>query len=128
MNAQAASLGARIVAAGLFTEVVGSINWIGRILSVAAVYDAPVFVIVALRGIVTALQAAAAVQLWQQTAAGRRLAWPAFVASAVLLSAELGFGLAPSSVPPGLEWPLTAAYACYAVVALAVLRATDRDK
>jgi hypothetical protein len=45
----------------------------------------------------------------------------AFGASAVLLIVELGFGLAPTSVPPWLGWRVVAGYVIYAILALVAL-------
>lgn len=118
----------KIVATCLVVEAIGSVSWIARILSVVAIYDAPVLAMVGLRSLITALQFVAAARLWQGADAGPTLAQAAFVGSAVLLALEIGFDLAPSSVIPGLEWPIVGAYALYAALAIGLLRRTTRHK
>jgi hypothetical protein len=128
MRLAVGSLVRKGVALGLMFEAFRSVSWIARILSLAAIYDAPVFVMVALRGAVTALQAVAGLRLWQQAPVGGRLAELGFLSSAVLLVFEVGFVLAPSSIFPDLRWYVVGGYALYAVVATLVLRFTDPAK
>lgn len=103
-------------------------SWIARILSVAAIYDVGVFVMVAVRAAVTALQAQAGLRLWQRAAIGGRLAELGFISSALLLVLEVGFVLAPSSIFPDLRWYVVAIYGLYASLAIVALRFTDPGK
>ena len=112
----------RVAALALALEVFMNVPWIGRILSMGVVYDGSVFAVVAIRAAVTALQTSAAWLLWQGQPAGRRFGQVAFVASAGVLVLEIGLRLAPSSLLPGLRWPLVGAYALYAALAVLMLR------
>jgi hypothetical protein len=111
-----------VVALALLYEVLSSAVWIGRILSFAAIYDAPVFLMVGLRAVVTAMQMGAAMSLWQSRPAGVGLTQISLAASALLGWFEIGVGLAPSSVPPGQRGLRVAAYGIYAIVAIWLLR------
>jgi hypothetical protein len=122
MSFLSAALVARVAAAALALEVFINVPWIGRILSMGVVYDGPVFAVVAVRAAVTALQTSAAWLLWQGLPAGPRFGQVAFVASAAVLVLEIGLRLAPSSLQPGLRWPLVGAYALYAFLAVLMLR------
>jgi hypothetical protein len=116
------------IALGLLVEVIRQGNRIGRILSVLAVYDVTVLVMVALRAAVTALQAGAAWSLWREAPAGPVLGRWAFTSSAALLVFELGLAFSPSSVTPGLRWPSVAAYGAYACVAIVLLGRRRSDE
>ncbi len=117
-----------MAAAGIGLEIFLNVPWIGRVLSMAVVYDGTVFLMVALRAAVTALQTSAAWMLWQRLPAGPRFGQAAFVSSAVLMYLELGLRLSPSSVTPGLRWPLVVGYAIYALVVVVLLRAAGKDR
>lgn len=116
------------IAVCLAVEVWWQAGGIGRIISFAAIYDAEVFVVVGLRAVVTAFQAAAAWALWRRLPPGPLFGRWALAASAVLLVFELGLRLSPSSITPGLRWPSVIAYGLYAVLSIVVLRPARREK
>ena len=116
------------IAAALAYEAVGSVVWMGRILTFAAVYDAPVFVMVGARAIVTAAELVATAALWRGRPAGVPLAQASLALSAVLVALEVGAGLAPSSTPPGQRGLTVVAYAVYAAAAIWLLRRGRSDR
>jgi hypothetical protein len=113
-----------LVAIGLAIEVLCQANWLARIVPLLAIYDVVVWAMVGARAIVTALQAAAALAIWQRAPAGPVLGQWALAVSAGLIVFEVGLGLTPSSLPPGLRWPWVLAYVLYAALAVLMLRRT----
>jgi hypothetical protein len=106
----------------LLGEAAGNAVWLFGRLPALGVHGAPVLAILAARGVVTLGQCAVAV-LWLRRAAG---GWVfvvgALLASAVLLTVELGFGQAPTSVFPAWRWPIVGAYWGYVLGLGAVLK------
>jgi hypothetical protein len=111
-----------LVAIGLAIEVLRQASWLSRIVSLLAIYDAVVWAMIGARALVTALQAAAVLAIWQRAPAGPVLGQWALVVSAGLIVLEVGLGLTPSSVTPGLRWPWVGAYAVYAGLSIVLLR------
>ena len=81
-----------------------------------------------MRIVVTAVQGMAAWLLIGMAPPAVALARLGFVLSAVLLMAEVGFRLAPTSWPPGLRTPVVAAYALYAMSCLRGLALIERGE
>jgi hypothetical protein len=111
-----------VLACILGIEALVGVEGLARFVGVAAGYDASVWLLAAVRGLVTALQGAAAWAL-----AGRRppaavLTRVAVVASASLLTIEVGARLAPSSLPPGTQLPVVVTYWLYAAIVVLLLR------
>lgn len=115
-----------VVAVLLGLEAANSLLWLARIASAAPVYDATVLALAAVRALVTALQASGAVLLVRRAPPAVALARAALAASAALLVVELGFGVAPTSVPPWFRWRVVVAYAACATAAIAALGWSER--
>jgi hypothetical protein len=60
--------------------------------------------------------------LLKSAAPAAAIATAALLASASLRVLELGFGLGPTDLAPNLHWPVTLAYATYALAGAALLR------
>jgi hypothetical protein len=87
-----------------------------------AVYPAAIDALFALRGVVGVLQFASGWMLVRNAGPGRPFARVALLASACLLTLELGFALAPTSVFPTFRWPVVVAYWIYAIASTLLLR------
>lgn len=98
------------------------VDRLARFVDLAGAYDATVWALTLARGLATALTGAAAYSLIQQRPPARALARLAVLVSALLLTLELGVGLAPNSLTPGTQGPIVGAYWVYAVVVIFVLR------
>jgi hypothetical protein len=107
-------------------EAINSLLWASRVASAAVVYDAVVLLLLSLRVAVTAGQGTAAWLLTVGASQGWVLARWAIGSSAILLAAELGARLAPSSLQPGLRLPAVAGYALYAAVCWRLVRFVER--
>jgi uncharacterized membrane protein (DUF2068 family) len=107
-------------------EALVGLQGLARFVEIAAAYDATVWLMAALRGVVTVLQGTAAWTLWRAAPPGPLFARVAVVSSAVVLTLEIGAHLAPSSLPPGTRGPVIVAYWVYAAVVLLVLRRLSR--
>lgn len=116
-----------LLAVLLGIEALNAVLWASRIVSTAAAQDALVLLMVTLRIIVSAVQAAAAWMLMSRALPAVTFARWAFGASAVLLVFEIGLRLAPSSVQPGLREPLVAAYVLYALAGIRALGWIERS-
>ena len=95
---------------------------VSGLLPLLAVYDWPVLAMAGLRAAVASAQCAAGF-MWL----GRRTPAPAFtrgalLASALLLSLEIGAGLLPTSVFPAFRWPIVGAYWVYVLVVILVVQ------
>jgi hypothetical protein len=122
MRPSGGAMVSRLLALAFLWETLRTAAWLGRILSLAPVYDAPVFVLAGARAMVATVQISAAWMLWRGAPPGRRFAQTAVLLSALLLTLEVGVGLAPSSVPPGQRVLVVAAYGAYAIVVTWLLR------
>lgn len=112
-------------------EAAVSVLWIARLVSVAAAYDTIVYLILAMRALVATLQFTSAGMLARSAPPAVAFASIAVLASAALMVAEVGFGLAPSSIPSWLRIQVVIGYAVYAAICLGLLtilaRAIVRD-
>lgn len=115
-----------VAATCLGLEALNNTFWAARIVSVAATYDWMVLGLVVLRIAVTATQFAGAAMLIGRALPAMVFARGAFLASAVLLVIEIGFGFAPTSIPPWLRTPVVLAYVVYAATCIALLTLADR--
>jgi hypothetical protein len=115
-----------LLAVLLAVEALNALLWSSRILSAAPAYSAGVLLMVLLRVLAAALQGTAAWLLTGGAPAAVPLARLAFAFSAVLLVGEVGFRLAPSSLPPGLRMPVVVAYGLYALSCLRGLALIER--
>ncbi len=109
-------------------EALAGLQGLTRFISIAAAYDATVWLMTALRAIVTVLQGTAAWTLWQALPPGSLFARVAVVSSAVVLTLEIGARLAPSSLPPGTRGPVIVGYWIYAAVIVIVLWRSSRSR
>jgi hypothetical protein len=117
----------RLVSYALIFESFLAVAYLSQLISALPGHDAPVVVLVVIRGLVGALQFAAGWMLLSGRPPGVPLARMAFVTSAVLTTLEVGFNLAPTRVYPWWRWQFTAAYWVYALLALLVLRRNRLD-
>ncbi|HWB29418.1 MAG TPA: hypothetical protein VG736_02870 [Vicinamibacterales bacterium] len=109
-------------------EALVGVQGLARFVEVAAAYDATVWMMAALRAVVTVLQGTAAWTLWRAMPPGPLFARVAVVSSAVVLTLEVGAHLAPSSLPPGTRGPVIVAYWVYAALVLLLLRRLSRSR
>jgi hypothetical protein len=109
-------------------EALLGLQGLARFVEIAAAYDATVWLMAALRAVVTVLQGTAGWTLWRTMPPGPLFARVAIVSSAVVLTLEIGAHLAPSSLSPGTRGPVIVAYWLYATVALLVLRRLSRSR
>jgi hypothetical protein len=108
-----------VIAILLIGESLLTGTWIAARLPVLAAYPITVVGLVVLRGLVGAWQFAGGYALIVRRGhpAGVEIAAWSLIASAVLLTIELGAGLSPSSLFPSYRWPVIGAYWAYAVAA-----------
>jgi hypothetical protein len=112
----------------LLGEAILTGAWLARLLVMLPAYGWTTLAVIGLRVLVALGQVVASVRLSRDERAGARLATWVFVASAILLSLELGARLRPSSVFPAHRWVVVAIYAAYAVVGVAMaLRVRSRS-
>jgi len=88
---------------------------LARFVMVAPSYDASVWLMTALRGLVTLGQGMAVMLLGRRAPPSRVFGRAVVVASAVVLTLEIGARLAPSNLPRGTRGPVLAAYSAYAI-------------
>ena len=103
-----------MVAFGL--EALLGVQALAGFLPVAASYDGTVWAMTFLRALVTLGQGLTAMLLSHRADVARPFGRAVVLASAVLLTLEIGARLAPSSLAPGTREPLLAAYWVYAAV------------
>jgi hypothetical protein len=108
-----------VIAILLIGESLLTGTWIAGRLPVLAAYPSVVIGLVLLRGLVGAWQFAGGYVLLVRRAhpAGAELAAWSLIASAALLTIELGARLSPSSLFPSYRWPVIGLYWTYAIAA-----------
>ena len=99
---------------------------IAELVPTLMVYDGVTLTLLAVRAVVSGVECAAGWWLRAGRPVGRPLARWALLASALLLTVEIGARLAPSDLDPAFRWPFVAAYWAYALVAVAWLWKTGR--
>lgn len=114
------------LALALLLEGLGTLLRVAGLVPAAAAYDFATLAIVAVRVLVATVQLAAARLLAYTAPPAVVLARTAFIASPVLLVLEIGFRLAPTSIPPWWRWHVVAGYALYAAVCLVLLAIVSR--
>ncbi|MEO8482842.1 MAG: hypothetical protein ABI634_11570 [Acidobacteriota bacterium] len=102
-------------------EALLGIQRLAGFLPVAAAYDGTVWAMTGLRALVTLGQGITAMLLSRRAAQARPLGRAVVLASAVLLTLEIGLRLAPSSLAPGTREPVLATYWLYAAAVVWVL-------
>jgi hypothetical protein len=117
-----------VIAILLIGESLLTGTWIAGRVSVLAAYPLVVVGLVLLRGLVGAWQFAGGYVLLVRRAhpAGAELAAWSLIASAALLTIEIGAGLSPSSLFPSYRWPVIGAYWAYAIAAWSWIRRRGR--
>jgi len=105
----------RLLAVLLLAEVVRTAFWIAALLPSLGWRGHWILLLVVARAGVGALQIASSVLLFEERARGVRLAPIALISSALLLTLEIGFRLAPSDVDPSFRWWIVGAYWVYAM-------------
>ena len=110
------------IATLVFMEVAVNSLWIAQLLS-SIVYRRPLtWVLFLARVVLTALELKSATLLLDERNAGPALVRAVLLASAALLTLEVGFRLAPTNLDPTFRWWLVGAYWAYALVIRWVLR------
>jgi hypothetical protein len=109
-----------MVAFGL--EALLGIQALTAFLPVAVSYDATVWVMTFLRALVTLGQGMTVMMLSRRAAPASPFGRTVVLASAVLLTLEVGARLAPSNLAPGTREPVLAAYWVYAVLVVLILK------
>lgn len=116
----------RLLAVLLVVEAGLTASWLAGFLAVIGTYGWDVAVLVALRVAIAILQVTAGLMLTGGRLPAAVFARAAWIGSAVLLTVELGLGLAPSNVFPSYRWPLVVAYWIYAAAAVTLLGWAER--
>ena len=105
----------RVIAALLLAEALLSAAWIAGLMPSVPTREAVILVLVTLRGGVSALQLTAATLLFGRRPPGWRLARWALLASAALVTLEIGWRLSPSNIDPTFRSWFVAWYWVYAL-------------
>ena len=111
-----------ILAILLMLEATQTGLWVAGLLPTFTVYDWIAIAVIVLRAMVGAFQFASGWLLIRRLPPADRFAESAFLASAALMTVEIGFGVAPSSLFPEFRWPVVGAYWLYALLAASYLR------
>ena len=106
----------------LIVEGVSTGLWIAKLVPRLSTYDTLAIALMVVRGLVGAMQLAGGVFLMGRRPAAVTLSQWALIASATLTTFEIGERIAPTSLVPGLRWPLVGAYWVYALGAGIYLR------
>ena len=112
----------RIISVCLFVEGATTGLWVAPRLGLIPTYGVVALLFVLARAMVAVLQLTAGSLMWRQVHAGFVFAPVVFGTSAALYVLEVGFRLRPSSVAPGVRWPLLIGYCVYAVACALVVR------
>jgi hypothetical protein len=92
------------------------------------VYPSVTVAMIGMRGALGVLQFASGWMLIRNSGPGRPPAYLSLLASAALITLELGFDLAPSNLFHTYHWPVVIAYWIYALTAAVLLKiATGRS-
>lgn len=105
-----------LILEGLYTAV-----WIAGLIPTLVAYDALTLTVIAARGAVGGLEFVAGWWLGSRRPGAGALATWTLLASAALLTVELGARLAPSDLDPAFRWPFVAGYWVYTLLAAAWL-------
>jgi hypothetical protein len=89
--------------------------WLANLLPVLAAYDLLVFALLIARGFTAAALFTGGWLLLGDRPAAAAIARGALLVSAMLLTIEIGFRLAPSNLDPTFRWPLVVLYWLYAL-------------
>ena len=112
----------RLVAFLLMLDAALAAVGVASALSGAAGHATLVLVMIALRALIAALEAAGAWLLAGDRPAARPIVCAAVVAAAVWVTAGVGFRLAPTNLDPVFRLPTVAAYWTVALLVLALVR------
>ena len=112
----------RLVAFLLTLDAALAAVGVASVLAGAAGHATLVLVMIALRALTAALEAAGAWLLIGRRPAGVPIVRAAVVAAAVWVTAGIGFRLAPTNLDPAFRLPTVAAYWMVALLVLALLR------
>jgi hypothetical protein len=112
----------------LIVEGLSTGLWIARLVPRLSGQDAVVVGLLAIRGLVGAMQLAGGVFLMGRREAAVTLSQWALIASATLTTFEIGERMAPTHLVPSLRWPLVCAYWVYALSAGMYLRSRVADR
>lgn len=100
--------------------------WLAGVIPVLGVYGWSVLGVTTLRAGVAALQSAAGFMWIRRLPPAAMFTQWSLLASALLLTLELGAGWLPTSVFPAFRWPVVAGYWAYAIGVSAMARHATR--
>lgn len=103
-----------LLAVLLFGEAALTALWLAGRVTALPTYGVAALAVLGGRLVIAVLQSAAAFSLSQSSPLGARLASRAFLASAILLTLELGARIMPTSVFPSHRWFYVVGYWIYA--------------
>ena len=112
----------RILGLLLTAEGVWTLVWLTQLLSSLGWRDKASVAVILTRGVVGAMQLTTGWGLASRRPSALALARWVLVASAVLLTIEIGSRLTPTDIDPTYRWPLVAVYWAYALVAILFVR------
>jgi len=112
---------ANLLALLLIVEAFGTAHALAQILPNFATYRGWTLPLLAARVIVAAVQFAAAMKLWREDATGLAFARAAVLASAILLTFEIGWRMSPTNSDPTFRWWFVGGYWVYAGVVTAIV-------
>jgi hypothetical protein len=116
-----------LLAALLILEAFGSAHALAGILPGLGAYGVLAILLLAARLIIAAGQLVAGVRLWRREPSANALARAVLAASAVLLTVEIGWRLAPTNSDPTFRWWFVGGYWIYAAIAISWLRRAARS-
>ena len=112
----------RIAAFLLIAEGLLEALWLANVVPVIAAHGPLTVVLLIARGLVAAALLMSGWQILGSRLPAAAIARGALIASAVLITLEIGMRLSPSNLDPTFRWPVVVAYWGYAIVLRRVLR------
>jgi hypothetical protein len=117
-----------VLAVLLLGEAALTAVWLAGRMPMLPVYDSLVLTMVGLRTAVATVQSTAGLMWVRRLPPAPLFTRWALLASAALLTLELGAGLSPTSMFPAFRWPAVAAYWVYAAGVIGLLRIPSRAR
>jgi hypothetical protein len=115
-----------VVAILLMLEGLASGIRLTRFVPILAIYSWSTAAFLAVRGAVGVLEFASGLMIVQRRRVGLTLGCASLLLSAALATAEIGFGLVPTSIFPTYRWPLVFGYWIYALIGVGILGSRSR--
>jgi hypothetical protein len=117
---------ANLLAVLLIVEAFGTAHAVTQILPNVGVYRWWTLLLIGARILVAGVQFVAAMKLWRDDAFGLPIARAAVLASAILLTFEIGWRLSPTNSDPTFRWWFVGGYWAYAALVVAFLARPKR--